>query len=441
MVDMTAALLERAGIPQVARQTAWLLSQDPKISTSALFLSIHEFSKADRYSVKRKPPLSMRDDAEYLADIIGNTKKSGSEIFDAVRRVLRTASVVGNPLIPFEPGLFTDVIWENYFAPTLPPHCREFLPQIELYRSPLTRAETLLRLRLPLPLARLNTSDVDFIIFQNPTAIRVSSNTIKIIRLHDLVPLLRFDTQPQVEYAMQDFYESLAHCVKDSYFACVSESTRKELVTLFPQVSSKAFVIPNSVTLTSAEAPSLPQPPQEPYFLAVGTIEPRKNYRRLLEAFRTYRVRHNSSHRLVIVGHSGWHNDDILKELTRAEKEGWLTWHKQASPDELTDLYRNAFALIAAAVHEGFGIPPIEAAVFGTPSVLSSLLIFQAHFGDAAEYFDPYDPVSIVQALIRMTSVRRDHLGKEVREKARQFETRNELLQWQRIFSEVAPSK
>ncbi len=440
MVDMTAALWERAGIPQVARQTAWLLSQDPKILTCALYLSMHESSEADRYSVKRKSPLSAKDDAEYLADVLGNTKKPGVELANIVRRLARTFQLSANPLIPIEPKLFTEVIWENFFAPTLSPRCRDFLSRVEHYRSPLTRTELLFRLRWPIPSAKLNTTGIDFIIFQNPTAVRVSSNTIKIIRLHDLVPLLRFDTQPQARYIMQDFYQALAHCVKDSYFACVSESTRNDLIAFFPKAKSKAFVIPNSVTFPALEEPA-PSQPLKPYFLAVGTIEPRKNYRRLIEAFRTYRKVYNSTHRLIIVGHSGWHNDEIINDLKDAQKKGWLTWHRQASPDELGTLYQNAHAVVAASVHEGFGIPPIEAAAYGTPLVLSSLPVFRSHFGDSAEYFDPYDPIDMSQALARMTPLRRARLSLEVQEKARQFETHQELLRWQQLFSDLSISR
>jgi glycosyltransferase involved in cell wall biosynthesis len=130
-----------------------------------------------------------------------------------------------------------------------------------------------------------------------------------------------------------------------------------------------------------------------------------------------------------------------LDELKKAKKEGWLTWFKEASPDELTDLYRNAYALLSTSVHEGFGIPPIEAAAFGTPGVLSSLPVFRSHFGEAAEYFDPYDSIAITEALLRMTSARRAQLVDQVREKAAKFEMHQELGHWQTLFAELALDK
>jgi glycosyltransferase involved in cell wall biosynthesis len=441
VVDMTAALRERAGIPQVARQTAWILSQWQEADISALFLSIHERSEADRFSKRKKPPLSTMEDAEYLADALGNTSQAGSETLRFLRRGLRAAVGTSHPLIPIEPGIFTDVIWESYFGPSLPPRCRSFLAQLKLFRSSLTRAEVLTRLRWRMPLAKLKTPGVDFVIFQNPTPIRVSPGTIKIVRLHDLVPLLRFDTQPQISYLMQDFYQALSACIKDSIFVCVSESTRDELVSLFPKAKPKTFVIPNSVALPTFREKPNREAPRDPYFLAVGTIEPRKNYRRLLEAFRSYHLVHRGSCRLVIVGHPGWHNQLELDELKKAKKEGWLTWFKEASPDELTDLYRNAYALLSTSVHEGFGIPPIEAAAFGTPGVLSSLPVFRSHFGEAAEYFDPYDSIAITEALLRMTSARRAQLVDQVREKAAKFEMHQELGHWQTLFAELALDK
>jgi glycosyltransferase involved in cell wall biosynthesis len=345
-------------------------------------------------------------------------------------------------LIPIKKGLYEDVIWENYFAPGLGAHRRDLLPLVSFYRSPLTHREITRRMRKQKSQAVLDTSGFDFVVFQKPSPVRVSPGTIKIIRCHDLVPLLRFDTQPASRQLMRDFSVALAQCVEDSYFACVSEATRDELLAFYPGIAGKVFVIPNSVTLSaSGHGTKTPVHAPESYFLAVGTIEPRKNYGRLLDAFRAYRLTQPHPSRLVLVGNPGWRNEKELSEIARAIKEGWLEWHKDVSPERLIDLYRGAYALVCCSMHEGFGIPPIEAASLGVPSVLSDLAVFRTHFGDAAEYFDPYDPASMAHALARLNPARRTELQAMVRQKARLFGPEQELALWQGHFSRLREDK
>jgi glycosyltransferase involved in cell wall biosynthesis len=435
---MSAALWERAGIPQVARQMTWILSKEPGLATSALFLSIHWGSVADRYRRKKKPPVSVLEDAEYLADALDSQGKARFEPFRFVRQFLKPFTGGSYPLIQIEPGQFNEVIWENYFAPGLPSPCRGLLERTRFYRSPLAWREVTTRLRLRLSPPCLKTSEFDFVIFQNPSSIGVSPGTVKIIRCHDLVPLFRFDTQPPSQHLIRDYYRTLSLCARDSYFACVSDSTRDELVSLYPDLKPRAFVVPNSVALPLWSGERKRIETADKYFLTVGTIEPRKNYSRLFDAFRIYQRTQPDPIRLVMVGNAGWHNEAELREIKQAVKSGWLTWHKRVAPDRLIDLYQDAYALISASVHEGFGFPPLEAAALGTPSILSDLPIFREHLGDAAEYFDPYSSLSMAQAFSRLDAPRRAELATASEEKSRRFRPENEAGDWRELFARLS---
>jgi len=444
LVDISQALWERAGIPQAARQLVSILSGAPGVNASAFIMSIHDATAADRFRGKSSPHQSMIEDAEFLADALGQHQRKRVSPLKYIRKYFERFTDLPYPLIPIRKGSYDDVIWENYFAPGLGAHSRSLLPLTAFYRSPLTRRESTRRLRRRRRSAQLDASAFDFVIFQNPSPIRVSSGAIKIIRCHDLVPLLRFDTQPISRHLIRDFHTVLSQCVKDSFFACVSESTRDELVSFYPDATDRAFVIPNSVTLPAGRAGTgagTPAPSTVGYFLAVGTIEPRKNYCRLLDAFRTFRLAQPDSPRLLLVGNTGWRNEKELREIKLAVEEGWLEWHKEVSPDRLVEFYRGASALICASVHEGFGIPPIEAAAIGTPSVLSDLTVFRTHFGDDAEYFDPYDPASMVQALARLTPTRSAQLRARVGQTAQRFGSERELALWQDLFARLAQRK
>ena len=102
------------------------------------------------------------------------------------------------------------------------------------------------------------------------------------------------------------------------------------------------------------------------YLLCVGTIEPRKNHRRLLQAWRTLGERRPP---LVVVGRIGWQCDDIVRDLRLAVAEGGVTWHEDLDDEGLWSLLAHARALAYPSLWEGFGFPPLEAMQFGVPVV------------------------------------------------------------------------
>ena len=440
LVDLTYAFQARAGIPQSTRQTAWLLAKSKYWRTSALALSIHEQSRASLFRRSRKRLDAVGADAGYLASLIDAGQKCGSSLWTEFWRDLNRRRPRRFPLIKFTPGNWHEIFWEYYFAPGFPSGLRNELKGVDFYRSPLTRPEATMTARHNFPHVRLDTRGFDLVIFQNPTPIRLARGTIKVIRCHDLVPLLRFDTQPQDKHIIRDFKLALAQCARDSWFACVSEATRDALLDLFPQVRPRAVVIPNSIPVAEwVDAQKTIVELPHAFFLAVGTIEPRKNYLRLLRGFRAFRKTGPKVNRLVIVGGRGWRNSDEITEIEEAEKEGWLTWHKKMDAHALIDLYHGAHAFIGASVDEGFGMPPLESAALGTPCVLSDLRVFRDHFGDTAEYFDPYDPDSLAKALTQMTPARRAELAPLARTRALHFGPDNEAAQWQELIRRVVP--
>lgn len=123
-----------------------------------------------------------------------------------------------------------------------------------------------------------------------------------------------------------------------------------------------------------------------PFFLMVGTVEPRKGYSEVLDAFEALWER-NESVELQIVGKQGWKAEQTADQLERLAASRPLKWHRFVPDAELDALYRNADCLIAASIDEGFGLPLVEAARRGLHLIARDIPVFREVCGDGATYF------------------------------------------------------
>jgi glycosyltransferase involved in cell wall biosynthesis len=136
------------------------------------------------------------------------------------------------------------------------------------------------------------------------------------------------------------------------------------------------------------------QPPQEPYFLCVGTIEPRKNHLLLLNLWRhmAETLPAASIPRLVIVGRRGWENEQVVDMLERCPAlHGRVEELNACSDRRLNVLLRGARALLLPSFAEGYGMPVAEALSVGTPVICSDLPALREAGGSAPDYLNPLD--------------------------------------------------
>ena len=156
------------------------------------------------------------------------------------------------------------------------------------------------------------------------------------------------------------------------------------------------------------------------YVLAVGTLEPRKNYVRLLQAFASLRKRLQAAGsrasggpsihggagdgelKLAIVGREGWLFEPIFLEVARLGLERSVRFFSNATDSDLLALYRHAGAFVFPSLYEGFGIPPLEAMACGIPVAASTGGALPEVLGDAALYFDPLDTQAMSGAIERV---------------------------------------
>jgi glycosyltransferase involved in cell wall biosynthesis len=134
----------------------------------------------------------------------------------------------------------------------------------------------------------------------------------------------------------------------------------------------------------------------KPYLLSVGTLQPRKNYVRLIQAF----VRSSASvdKQLLIAGGRGWLYQDILAEADKHESVHLLGFVEDR---DLPALYRQATLFVFPSLYEGFGLPVLEAMSCGVPVVCSQTSSLPEVAGDAALLVEPLDLAMLEEGLTR----------------------------------------
>ncbi len=144
-----------------------------------------------------------------------------------------------------------------------------------------------------------------------------------------------------------------------------------------------------------------------PAFLAVGTIEPRKGQRVAVRAFEDLWA-NGRDIRLIVVGRRGWFEEAIVSEILAHREFGRrLFWFDDADDDELSYLYDHAVALIFPSYAEGFGLPIVEAARRGRPSICSDIPVFREVGRSGALYFRVNDATALAETIADFLDGRR----------------------------------
>jgi glycosyltransferase involved in cell wall biosynthesis len=138
------------------------------------------------------------------------------------------------------------------------------------------------------------------------------------------------------------------------------------------------------------------------YFMYAGAIHPRKNIVNLLKAFSLFKKRQQSNWKLVLAGRLAWKNDEFLSLLKNYKYRDDVVLTGYLPEEELARLVASSYALVYPSLFEGFGVPVVEAMRCGVPVLTSRGTAMEETGGDAALYFDPGDPVSISEELMRI---------------------------------------
>ncbi|MEP6751953.1 MAG: glycosyltransferase family 1 protein [Candidatus Dormiibacterota bacterium] len=249
-----------------------------------------------------------------------------------------------------------------------------------------------------------------------------------VVFVHDLA----FKLRPAEVPWQQRLYMGavLGRSLRDASAVLVpSEATRRDLLATYPitGLRSRVHVVPEGVT---PEVQPGPLPPRlaPGFILAVGTIEPRKNYARLIAAYRHLRREsvplllgdEPGVPELVIAGRPGWAYGDTLE---RIKGERGVRYLGHVDDATLSALYRSASILAFPSLYEGFGLPLLEAMAHGLPAVVGNAGALPELAGGAAIVVDPMDVLSIAAGLERLLddASLREKLGAIGRQRAAEF--------------------
>lgn len=152
-------------------------------------------------------------------------------------------------------------------------------------------------------------------------------------------------------------------------------------------------------------APRRARPLDKPYFVVLGTIEPRKNHAMLLHLWRSLVADlGDAAPQLVVIGQRGWECEQVVDLLDRCTSiQGHVTELARCEDDELSTWLAHAQALLFPSFNEGFGMPLVEALMLGVPVIASDLPVFREISADIPHYLDPLDGLGWRRAVLDYT--------------------------------------
>lgn len=227
----------------------------------------------------------------------------------------------------------------------------------------------------------------------------------------------------------------------------VSQFTKDELISIYSLDENKISVIheglnspymPQRLPASEEETPAMTRIKGK-YILSVGHLEPRKNYRRLIDAFEKIRDEEGFEDiNLVIVGRRG---HDYKSLLHRIEADKRVIWLDFVSPQRLQKLYREAEMLVFPSYYEGFGFPPLEAGAEGTVSAVSRVSSMPEICSDGVVYFNPFDIDSIAGAIrkIQVDPLLRRQLRQSMRTRITTFSWIRNATLTRQLYQSATP--
>lgn len=214
------------------------------------------------------------------------------------------------------------------------------------------------------------------------------------IRLHDIFPITNPEWFPRKQIAL--FGNSFKGLSGAENFLCDSNYTYEKLLELYPHFAGSAKVIycstESHLNQTSCNScfgciDNL----DFAYILAVGTIEPRKNYEFLINATENLK-----SAKILIVGQYGWKSRTVVQKL-RSSKN--IVWLNNICDFGLTKLYRRSRAFVSTSIDEGFNLPAFEARNLNVPLILSDIPVHRELHSQFASFYKNFNEADFKKTL------------------------------------------
>lgn len=304
--------------------------------------------------------------------------------------------------------------------------------------SPQALARIWHRAHLPLPVEAF-TGRVDLYHATDFTLPPTLSETRRLLTVHDLSFVRVPETaSPRLKAYLDAVVPRSVR--RSQHIIADSQATKKDLIELYNVPEQKVTTILSGVNshfapVTDTEKLKAVRARygigDKPFIFSIGTVQPRKNYARLIQALAHIRQQHDVI--LVIAGGKGWLEDPIYQTLDHLHMRESVRFIGFADDEDLPALYSAARCLAFPSLYEGFGLPILEAMACGTPVLTSNVSSMPEAAGDAALLIDPNDLEDITNSLERLLwdEMLRAILQQRGFERVRHFT-------WERAAGEIA---
>lgn len=177
-----------------------------------------------------------------------------------------------------------------------------------------------------------------------------------------------------------------------------------------------------------------------PYILFVGTIQPRKNIVRLIEAFSRIKKARDSDLALVVIGRRGWQFKETFEAPNKYGVGDSVKFLENVTDEELPVFYKNAELFVLPSLYEGFGLPILEAMQYGAPVATSNVSSLPEAGGDAAAYFDPTDAEDMVKVIENVLDHKslREKMVERGKKHVKEFSWEKSAVDVLKVLEEVA---
>jgi len=267
-----------------------------------------------------------------------------------------------------------------------------------------------------------------------------SKKTKTVVTIHDLAFKYFPDHFPKKDLRRLNFFTDYAVKNSDKIIA-ISNSTKEDILKIYPKIREEKIKViyhgydknlfhKNISTEQIKKSNTKYKIPDTRYLLFVGTIQPRKNIEKLLEAFEI--IRREAEYKnlsLVIAGSPGWMAENIVEKIKKTP--GAIMTGKFETQD-LPGLVSGAEAFVSPSLYEGFGLPVLEAMACGTPVAVADNSSLREVAQDAGCYFDAYSSEKMAEVLSEI--LKSDKLRNTLREKGLE---RAKHFSWEKCAKET----
>jgi glycosyltransferase involved in cell wall biosynthesis len=221
------------------------------------------------------------------------------------------------------------------------------------------------------------------------------------------------------------------------FIVAISEYSRRYFLDIFPHYPAERIAVVYPASRFSSpgnisKPGTLDALQPEKFWLSVGTLEPRKNHKRLIQAYARLKAHAGKAFPLVLAGSEGWLMGDFQKEIDKLGLRGDVVQLGYVDDTSLQWLYQNCYASLYPSLFEGFGLPVLEAMTLGAPVITSNSTSIPEIVGSAAILVDPMQEEDVFQAMLTLSSNQtyRDTLREKALQQAKSFS-------WERAAKEV----